>query len=89
MLRYPNFSNKNVVSSVTNLAMLPATIPFGDHNSAIMFINYSILYLSMSIINCNPSPFKNRSLLGLYIKAEHKQLKRFSIYSISSEADGS
>ena len=46
-------------------------------------------YLNMRFISCIPSPFRKRSLLAGSIRAEHKQLKRFSIISISSLLDGS
>ena len=46
-------------------------------------------YLNMRIISWRPSPFRKRSLLALYINEEHRQLKRFSMNSNSSEVVGS
>lgn len=46
-------------------------------------------YLNIRIISWRPSPFRKRSLLALYINEEHRQLKRFSMNSNSSEVVGS
>ncbi len=46
-------------------------------------------YLSIKIISCGPSPFKNNSLFDERNKDEQRQLKTFSMYSNSSELDGS
>lgn len=53
------------------------------------FIPVCKAYLNMRIISWRPSPFRKRSLLALYINEEHKQLKRFSMNSSSSEVVGS
>ena len=51
--------------------------------------NREIAHLNIRIISWSPSPFRKRSLLALNIRDEHKQLKRFSMNSNSSEVVGS
>jgi hypothetical protein len=52
---------------------------------------YNRMYTNLSIrfISCNPSPLRKRSLFAVHRSAEHKELNRFSMYSISSGLPGS
>ncbi len=48
-----------------------------------------ISYRNMRFINCSPSPLRNLSRLFGNMRAAPRQLKRFSMYSVSSVLAGS
>lgn len=82
----PVIAKSNVLNAPFRDAFLSLNV---KRKTNLSWFEHLLSYLSMIFIKCGPSPLRNRCRFGANISDEHRQLKRFSMYSNSSLVCGS